>query len=320
MLVFGPVPSRRLGRSIGINNIPPKACTYSCVYCQVGNTSHMSYSRKSFYDPDIILKDAIEKLRQANILNTRIDYITVVADGEPTLDINLGILLEKLGNLGPKIAVISNSSLIWDADVRRDLQTANWISLKIDTVNEETWHRIDRPHGRLSLNRILEGIQMFAAEFKGVFVTETMMVRGINDKPEEFHSIGKLLKLLKPDCAYISVPTRPPAESWVYAPSEDSTIMGYNILTEYIESAAYLIAYEGDEFTLTDELESDLLNILSVHPMRESAVMKFLSDAGQSESFLKELIRKCAVRKTEYNGSIFYVRRFSGNSVNPKAP
>lgn len=313
MIAFGPVPSRRLGRSIGINNIPPKTCTYGCVYCQVGRTTEMSISRRSFYETETILEEVREKLRQSEAAGAQVDYLTVVPDGEPSLDINLEFLLQNLRNLGLSIAVISNSSLIWDTEVRHALQMADWVSLKIDTVNENTWHSIDRPHGKLSLHRILKGIRTFAEEYKGELVTETMLVQNLNDKPEELHAIGKFLEYIEPDCAYISMPTRPPAEQWVCAPSEDSLSMAYNILTEHLDNVEYLIAYEGDEFTLTDEVESDLLGILSVHPMRDTAVLKFLSEAGKSESILNELIRKRALRQTEYNGQIFYVRRFSGD-------
>ena len=312
MIAFGPVPSRRLGRSIGINNIPPKTCTYGCVYCQVGRTTEMSATRRQFYETDTIINEVKEKLKQADAVNTEVDYLTVVPDGEPTLDINLEILLKKLKDLGPKIAVISNSSLIWDSDVRRALKVADWISLKVDSVNETIWHKIDRPHGKLSLNRILEGIQYFSEEYRGELVTETMLVHNLNDSPNELHATGKFLKLMEPDCSYISVPTRPPAEDWVNAPSEESINRAYYILTEYLENVAYLIDYEGDDFTATDDVESNLLDILSVHPMRDTAVMKFLSEAQKPESALTELLNRCVIKQIEYDGKIFYVRRFSG--------
>jgi len=314
MFAFGPVPSRRLGRSIGINNIPPKNCTYSCVYCQVGQTTEMSTARRRFFEPDSIQRDVSEKLQQAEAVNTRVDYLTVVPDGEPTLDENLEELLKKLRNHGVSIAVISNSSLIWNPEVRHALQSADWVSLKIDSVNKNTWRRIDRPHGKLSLNRILEGISEFSENYKGKLVTETMLVRDINDIPDELHAIGEFLEHIEPDCAYISIPTRPPAESWVRAPSEDSVSAAYNILAEHLANVAYLIEYEGDEFTQTDSAESDFLNILSVHPMRDTAAIKFLSETGKSEAILKELIRSRAVKQTVYNGQVFYIRRFSGKS------
>jgi len=113
MITFGPVPSRRLGRSLGINNIPPKICTYSCVYCQVGQTIQMQVHRKDYYDPDKILKDVQTKIEKVQARGDTIDYLTFVPDGEPTLDINLGQEIEMLGEFGIKIAVITNASLLW---------------------------------------------------------------------------------------------------------------------------------------------------------------------------------------------------------------
>jgi len=108
LLTFGPVPSRRLGQSLGINNIPPKICSYSCVYCQVGRTLHMQAERKAFYKPEEILKAVERKVKDAKNKGEGIDYLTFVPDGEPTLDINLGKEIELLKQLGIKIAVITN--------------------------------------------------------------------------------------------------------------------------------------------------------------------------------------------------------------------
>ena len=120
MIVFGPIPSRRLGKSLGINNVPPKICSYSCVYCQLGNTDYMSLKRRVFFSPQKIFDEAAEKVYQLKRKGEKIDYITFVPDGEPTIDINLGKIIEKLRKLGIKIAVISNASLIWIKEVQYD--------------------------------------------------------------------------------------------------------------------------------------------------------------------------------------------------------
>ena len=161
-LTFGPVPSRRLGQSLGINNIPPKICTYSCVYCQVGRTLNMQSERKAFYKPEDIFQAVEEKTRYARGKGEPIDYLTFVPDGEPTLDINLGIEIEKLKSTGIKIAVITNTSLIWKKDVQDDLKRADWVSVKIDAFSHRAWRKIDRPHGSLNLDEILHGLSEFA--------------------------------------------------------------------------------------------------------------------------------------------------------------
>ncbi|MBE9478850.1 MAG: radical SAM protein, partial [Chloroflexi bacterium] len=175
MIAFGPVPSRRLGRSLGINNIPPKICTYACVYCQLGRTLKMQVARQAFYGPEEVIGVVRDKVTSALDQDEAIDYLSFVPDGEPTLDLNLGVEISALRELGIRIAVISNASLIWREDVRAELMAADWVSLKVDAVRIPTWRQIDRPHGSLTLHAILDGIRTFAGDFKGDFVTETML-------------------------------------------------------------------------------------------------------------------------------------------------
>ena len=276
MIAFGPVPSRRLGRSMGVNNIPPKICTYACVYCQLGRTPEMRVERQAFYPPEQILQAVRDKVQKARVAGEAIDYLTFVPDGEPTLDRNLGRSIDLLRPLGIPIAVITNSSLIGRADVRRDLMAADWVSLKIDAARKPVWRKVDRPHGRLSLNAILEGARAFAQAYAGQLVTETMLVRGINDDPTHLAQVADVVGQLQPQCAYLSIPTRPPAEGWVAPPDEAVLNQAFHIFSARVASVEYLIGYEGDAFALTGDVEADLLSITAVHPMREDALQAFL--------------------------------------------
>lgn len=219
MIAFGPVPSRRLGRSLGVNNIPPKVCTYSCVYCQVGRTMKMTADRRAFYDPDHILMDVEEKVEKSNQAGEPIDYLTFVPDGEPTLDVNLGREIEMLKSLGIKIAVITNASLFWRQDVRDALMSADWVSVKVDAIGQETWRSVNRPDRTLRMPKVLSGMLRFADAYGGELVTETMLVRGVNDSEHYAEELAYIVALLRPACAYLSIPIRPPAENWVQAPS-----------------------------------------------------------------------------------------------------
>lgn len=145
LIAFGPVPSRRLGRSLGINNIPHKACTYSCSYCQVGRTIHKEVDRRVFYQPDEIFGDVNDKVEKAGKMHEHIDYLTFVPDGEPTLDINIGLEIDLLRSFGVKIGVITNGSLLWREDVRTELMNADWVSVKVDSVIEKPWCTVNRP-------------------------------------------------------------------------------------------------------------------------------------------------------------------------------
>ena len=269
MIIFGPVPSRRLGRSLGINNIPPKVCTYSCVYCQVGYTSKQLVNRREFYKPDVLLKETGEKIEKVRESGESVDYLTFVPDGEPTLDVNLGLEIELLKSYGIKIAVITNASLIWRADVREDLRKADWVSLKVDSSREAIWRKINRPHKTLQLASILNGMLEFAKVYGGELVTETMLVKDVNDDEDQVRAVVDFLVQLKPARAYLAIPTRPPAEKWVQYPPEERIVQAYQIFREKINCVEYLIGYEGNAFAFTGNAEDDLLSITAVHPMRE---------------------------------------------------
>jgi wyosine [tRNA(Phe)-imidazoG37] synthetase (radical SAM superfamily) len=298
-----------LGQSLGVNNIPPKICTYACVYCQLGRTIKMRVERGTFYEPDDILNAVQDKVGKAREAGEPIDYLTFVPDGEPTLDINLGREIELLRPLGIKIAVITNSSLVWREDVREDLMKADWVSLKVDSTREEVWHKIDRPHGTLQLASILDGMLDFAETYGGELVTETMLVGGINDGEDCIEDVADFLACLQPARAYLSIPTRPPAEEWVQPPGEEAINRAYQILSGKVDQVEYLIGYEGNAFAFTGDVEEDLLSITAVHPMREDAVSKFLERAGADWPVVRGLIAKRQLIEMEYGGRKFYMRK-----------
>jgi wyosine [tRNA(Phe)-imidazoG37] synthetase (radical SAM superfamily) len=311
MIAFGPVPSRRLGRSLGINNIPAKTCSYSCVYCQLGSTLKMQVDRQAFYKPELIFKEADEKVSKAKSKGEPVDYLTFVPDGEPTLDTAIGEEINLLKKLGIKIAVITNASLIHLEGVREDLAGADLVSLKVDSVGEDVWRRVNRPHGLLKLDRILEGVLEFAGEFKGEIITETMLLDGINDGEEEVDYIAEFLARLKPITAYVAVPTRPPAEKWVKPASEQAVNMAYQKFNEALgeNRTECLIGYEGNAFAFTGEVEEDLLSITSVHPMRGDAVEEFLRKANADWNVVEKLIGEKELVELGYRGRKFYLRR-----------
>jgi wyosine [tRNA(Phe)-imidazoG37] synthetase (radical SAM superfamily) len=308
MIAFGPVPSRRLGRSLGINNIPPKSCSYSCIYCQVGPTLRRETEPRVFYDPRLIVQSVTRQVNAAQSGGEKIDYLTFVPDGEPTLDINLGETIDLLRPLGIQIAVISNASLVWRDDVRRILNKADWVSLKVDTVDETLWRQINQPHPQLTLSTILQGIQRFAQTYGGILVTETMLVAGVNDAPEPIAAVSEFLATVEPHTAYLAAPIRPPAQSDVRVPSEDTLVRSYEIFNGHLKNVQYLIGYEGDAFSPTGDPRRDLLAITAVHPMRQEAVRQFLTRAGRDWTLIQELLNQGQIKEVDFVGHRFYVR------------
>ena len=309
MITFGPVPSRRLGRSLGINNIPAKICSYSCAYCQIGRTLQMEVVRRPYYSAQKIYDEVKEKVDIARKQGLTINYLTFVPDGEPTLDSNLGQEIDMLKRLGIKIAIISNSSLVWDESVRKEMAKADWICLKVDTADEQTWRSIDRPHRALNHGAILQGIIEFSCEYNGTLATESMLLSGINDDESSLRETAEFLAEVDPATSYISAPIRPPAEMWVKVPSEENINRAYQIFSARTKHVELLVGYEGDSFDFTGNAESDILSIAAVHPMRDAAIRQLLQHSNEGWEIVQRLIDRGVLVRTEYQGHSFYLRR-----------
>ncbi|MEA4892591.1 MAG: radical SAM protein [Peptococcaceae bacterium] len=308
MIVYGPVPSRRLGRSIGINNIPPKTCSYSCIYCQLGRTDRMQISRGEFYSPEVICREAEMKIKQLESRQESADYFSFVPDGEPTLDVNLGAEIQLLRPLQVKIAVITNASLIWMDEVKDDLMKADWVSVSLDAAEEATWRKIDRPHGSLNHKRIMNGIIEFSKAYKGTLVTESMLVEGINDQEACIGKIAEQLSLIRPSKAYLLVPTRPPAESAVKRASKAALANAARIIRSL--SGTDVECITGDEkeegFFFTESIAEDMLSIASVHPVREDIINDLLKKRNADRAIITRLVDQGRLIEFMYEGKRFY--------------
>lgn len=308
MIIFGPIPSRRLGRSLGINNIPPKICSYSCIYCQLGNTNSMTVNRKEFFPPSKIYEEVSEKLESLNKTGEKLDYLTFVPDGEPTLDLNLGKTINLLKPLGIKIAVITNSSLLWNKYVQNDLMNADWVSVKIDSAYEDIWRNINRPHGSLDFKNMIDGIEEFTSCYKGTLVTETMLVRRVNDSIESLTKTAEMISRIKPIKSYILIPTRPPAEKNVNPPTEESLNMAYQIYNFLLNNVELVVYNEGTNFSFSSDAEKELLSILAVHPMRKDAIEEFLIKSNSTWDLINKLIANNKLKTVEYARNDFFIK------------
>ena len=306
MFVFGPVPSRRLGSSLGINHIPPKHCPYSCVYCQVGRTTGLTVTKQSFFDVNKIIAEVQARVDECRNKDIPIDYLSLVPDGEPTLDLNLGTLISELNRFDLPVAVISNSSLLPSADVQEDLLQADWVSLKIDAVLEEEWRAVNRPYGKLDLDTIFSAIKDFSGRYKGMLVTETMLVAGINDSSRSIHHLSRFLGELRPHRAYLSIPIRPPAEDRVMPPSNAILSEIIRILRQEHNFIQPLFENEQQGFLSTGDLRRNILEITAVHPIRENALRDMVFQSGDDWTIVEEMLREGSILQIQYSGEIFF--------------
>ena len=270
----------------------------------------MQIDRQEFFRSNDIVNAVREKIEKVLKQNDKIDYLAFVPDGEPTLDKNLGKTIELLKPIGIPIAIIINASLINKTDVRNDLIKADWVSLKIDAVTENLWRKIDRPHGKLNLANILDGMMEFRNEFTGILATETMMIKRLNDNKKVIEEISQFLVNLKPNITYLSIPTRPPADKSIQPADIESINLAYQILSESVNRIELLTGYEGNAFSFTGDVRNDILSITAVHPMRQDAIETFLKKANAKQDTIENMLQNNEIVQLKYNGEKYYLRNF----------
>jgi wyosine [tRNA(Phe)-imidazoG37] synthetase (radical SAM superfamily) len=299
-IAFGPVRSRRLGWSLGINNVPIKTCSYACIYCQIGATTHPRVRREAYLDPTVVSGAVRERVRACRSSGQAIDYATFVPDGEPTLDVNLGEAIRAIRAPDVRVAVLSNASLLWREDVREDLIAADWVSLKIDTVDERTWKQLNRPVRRLDLAVVLAGVRCFAEEFHGYLATETMLVAGVNDDEDGVRRVADFVRSLDPSRAYVSVPIRPSVVPWARQPVAD---VARQAAEAFAGTGLPTTLLSGDQaeagFAPSPDMIEGLIGILAVHPMTERAARDYVARAGGEWKRVEELIDRAAIVRVD---------------------
>jgi wyosine [tRNA(Phe)-imidazoG37] synthetase (radical SAM superfamily) len=271
----------------------------------------MDYERNTYYTPEQIFKAVDRKIKSVQRQGDHVDYLTFVPDGESTLDSNLGREIEMLKHFGMKQAIITNSSLMHREDVRNDLHQLDLVSVKVDSVLQETWKRIDRPHKMLELDKIKEGLVKFSKEYQGKLITETMLIEGVNDDQKNLEKTADFIAGMNPDTAYISIPTRPPARKDVKPASEEKINKAFQVFSQHIHQVEYLIGHEGNAFSHSGNTEQDILSITAVHPMRKDSIVEFLENDNKDWSVVEKLIKEGKILETEYGDHTFYVRKIA---------
>ncbi len=208
---YGPVHSRRLGYSLGVSLVPKKSCTFDCIYCQVGSFSKTKIKRANYID----LFKFKRELREVLAKEPRIDYITLSGSGEPTLHKDLDKIIKAIKKVSKNkypVSVITNSSFLYRKKVRQELKEADLLIPSLDAPDAETFKKINRPHSRIELKKIINGLIDFRREFKGKIWLEIMIVGGVNDNLEGAHKFKKIISQIQPDKVQINLPVRPSAE------------------------------------------------------------------------------------------------------------
>jgi wyosine [tRNA(Phe)-imidazoG37] synthetase (radical SAM superfamily) len=207
--VFGPVPSRRLGFSLGVDIIPAKYCCFDCIYCQIGKTTNVGIARKSFIDPYKIINEIIDAVNTTE----HIDYITFSGSGEPTLNSDLGTMIKEVKRKTEiPVSVITNGALLYLDDVRKDLMLADVILPSLDAVSEDIFKYVNRPHSLIEISTIIRGLKLLRNEYRGKIWLEVMLIKDVNDTNEELKKLKAIVAELHVDKLQLNTVTRPPTE------------------------------------------------------------------------------------------------------------
>lgn len=205
---YGPVPSRRLGLSLGVDVLPFKTCTIDCIYCQLGRTSNLAVERNSFLPREEILAEVVKVAAQTNP-----DYITFSGSGEPTLNSDIGWLIREIkSKSGRPVAVLTNSSLLWMPDVRDEIKPADLVVPSLDAGTEEVWRKVNRPHPDLEFDKIIEGLVTFSQDYQGQLWVEILLVKGMNDSAGHVKALNRILARMRFDKVQLNTVVRPPSE------------------------------------------------------------------------------------------------------------
>lgn len=303
--VFGPVPSRRLGRSLGIDPVPPKTCNWNCVYCQIGRTTPLQNERSEFFPREEILQE-VKKVLSAHPAGT-IDWITFVGSGETTLHKELGWLIREVRRVSSlPIAVITNGSLLFRPEVREELTVADAVLPSLDAGNPELYRRINRPSPELTFESLVEGLIAFRRDYPGQLWVEVMLIRGLNDSAGALEEIAEVLRGVRPDCVHLAVPSRPPAEPWIEMPDEAGMRRAMSILG----GIARLIPPAGSEYDLSAyaDITEAVAQIVARHPMGEEELRRTLErwSGREVDQALRLLAESGKVQVVERHGRRFW--------------
>lgn len=304
--LFGPVPSRRLGLSLGVDIIPPKTCTLNCIYCELGQSAKPTLNRAAYVPSRVILGE-IKRLLAGG---QPIDYITFSGCGEPTLNSQLGKMITEVKKItGIPVAVITNGTLLWRPDVRRRLAQADVVLPSLDSALLKSFRLVNRPHPGLKLGQMIEGLKKFRKEYRGQIWLEVMLVRGVNDRPADLKALKKVIAEIKPDRIQLNTVVRPPAESRAKPLAEKDLT---RIRRQFGPNCEVIASFkspkaEFQDSRLTDKDRPRIYQLVKRRPVTEKEIIQVLSlPAEEVAVCLAELLKTKKIKSRKHQSKVFY--------------
>ncbi len=296
---FGPVPSRRLGRSLGVDLVPFKTCTYDCIYCQVGRTTLSSMERKEW----VPLEDVVDQVRGK--LSTKPDYITLSGSGEPTLYSRLGELIARIKEITEvPVAVLTNGSLLWDPAVRAELMGADLVVPSLDAGDERMFRYVNRPADGLSFEKMVEGLLAFGKEYQGRIWLEVFIL-GANAAVRDVEKIAEIARRINPERIQLNTVTRPPAEDFASpVPAERMSRFAELFGPQAEVVADYSKVHSQEQFVCRAQDVLELLRRRSCTP--DDIATGLGMHRNEVAKYITELTEQGKLSCDMYSGKLYY--------------
>ena len=299
--VYGPVPSRRLGFSLGVDVVPYKTCTLDCIYCQLGRTTQKTIERKLYTQKDSVCEEVQEALNKKQ----RIDYITFSGSGEPTLNSDIGALIREVKKITPvPVVVLTNGTLLFREDVQKDLAEADVVMPSLDAASNVMFQKINRPHDVLNLDSIIRGLKRFRKMYKGRIWLEVMLIKKFNDNTEELSRIKSAISDIHPDRVYLNTVVRPPAEIYAKPLSREEMAAVKNILDKSCEIIA---EFHGQMVGEVQNVEDSIVEMAKRRPVTIVDIANVLGiSAANAEKWVNGLKKAGRIKERQYKDQRYY--------------
>ena len=301
--LYGPVPSRRLGRSLGIDLVPHKVCTYDCIYCQIGNTTDKTLTRKEYVPIKAVLKEVKRFLEDET---SSIDHLSLSGSGEPTLHSKIRLLIEGIKAMTSiPIAVLTNGSLLYEEGIRQDLLRAEIVLPSLDAVSPEVFTKINRPRSGLSIEKVIEGMVEFRKVYKDQIWLEILFCKGVNDSKEELLKTKKVVDRIQPDRIHLNTVVRPPSEKWAVSLNQKEM---EEIRAFFGVKASIISEFDPHPSSvLKKDIKEEILKILRRRPLSLADLSKGMGiPQNELDKYVKPLTREGKIQTRIFSGSIYY--------------